>query len=240
TNDIDVGILEIYADPVRPTHGDRVKFDIHLFNSGYKTAVINITANNSKSLIPLTNPFFNGSHTIFGRSPLRVPLYWDKCGPGGTWPIKFNATVLNGFDVDPTNNVMTINFTIMPTILFVDDIEKIDVYHLGRQIRYHRFFSPEGTNVDFVQILSKNCIFVRTYERGVENETLSCGTGATAAAVVAAIKGYVNTNVECITKSGEVLKISFKKNSPEDMLSPVSNVYLEGKVYHIFDGEFYL
>ncbi|MEM3342461.1 MAG: CARDB domain-containing protein, partial [Thermoplasmata archaeon] len=121
TNDIDVGILEIYADPVRPTHGDRVKFDIHLFNSGYKTAVINITANNSKTTIPLTNPFFNGSHTIFGRSPLRVPLYWEKCGPGGTWPITFNATVLNGYDVDTTNNVLTINFTIMPTILFVDD-----------------------------------------------------------------------------------------------------------------------
>ncbi len=140
--------------------------------------------------------------------------------------------------------VSFINTGVPHTVLFVDDIEKIDVVNLGRQIRYHKVFSPEGTNVDFVKIVSSgtatNCIYIRTYERGVENETLSCGTGAVASSVIASLKGYVDSPVSCITKSGEVLKISFKKNSPEDMLSPVSNVYLEGKVYHVFDGEIFI
>lgn len=136
--------------------------------------------------------------------------------------------------------VSFINTGVPHTVVFVDDVEKIDVVNLGRQIRYHKVFSPEGTNVDFVKIISKNCIYIRTYERGVENETLSCGTGAVASSVISALKGYVDSPVSCITKSGEVLKISFRKNPPEDMLSPVSNVYLEGKVYHVFDGEIFI
>lgn len=133
-----------------------------------------------------------------------------------------------------------INTGVPHTILFVDDIEKIDVFNLGKQIRYHKMFAPDGTNVDFVKVLSKNKIFVRTYERGVENETLSCGTGVTASAIISSLRGFVDTPVSCVTKSGEILKISFKKNSPDDMVSVVSNVYLEGKVRHLFDGEFYL
>lgn len=136
-------------------------------------------------------------------------------------------------------NVSYINTGVPHTIVFVDDIDKVDVVNLGREIRNHKLFMPEGTNVDFVKVISKNSIYVRTYERGVENETLSCGTGVTASAIVSSLKGFVDSPVSCITKSKEVLKISFKKNPPEDMLSVASDVYLEGKVYHMFDGEFY-
>ncbi|MCX7956958.1 MAG: diaminopimelate epimerase [Endomicrobia bacterium] len=135
--------------------------------------------------------------------------------------------------------VSYINTGVPHTIVFVDDIDKIDVIGLGRQIRYHKEFAPEGTNVDFVKIKDNNGIYVRTYERGVENETLSCGTGVTAASCISAIKNFVRSPVSCITKSGEILKITFKLNSPEDMISPISNLYLEGKVKHVFDGDYY-
>jgi len=137
-------------------------------------------------------------------------------------------------------NADFINTGVPHTVIFVEDIEKIDVDKLGRQIRYHKIFSPEGTNVDFVKVKDKHTLIVRTYERGVEAETLSCGTGVTASAVVASLKNFVEPPVKCVTKSGEILKIGFKKNLPQDLLSPVSNVYLEGKVYHVFDGEFLL
>ncbi len=133
-----------------------------------------------------------------------------------------------------------INTGVPHTIVFVDDIERVDVFNLGRSIRYHKYFTPDGTNVDFVKVKDKNTIYVRTYERGVENETLSCGTGVTASAIICAVKGFVNPPVKCITRSEEILNVDFKINPPEDMISPVSNLYLEGKVQHTFDGEFNL
>ncbi len=130
-----------------------------------------------------------------------------------------------------------INTGVPHTVVFVDDIEKIDVYKLGQEIRYHRKFYPFGTNVDFVKVKDRHNLVIRTYERGVENETLSCGTGVTASAIISSIKGYTDPPIKCLTRSGEILTISFVKNVPEDMLSPVSELYLEGKVEHVFDGE---
>jgi len=147
-----------------------------------------------------------------------------------------NIKLENGKEI----NADFINTGVPHTIIFVDDIEKIDVSKLGREIRYHKIFSPEGTNVDFVKVRDKHTLIVRTYERGVEAETLSCGTGVTASAIIASLKNFVDPPVKCVTKSGEILKIGFKKNSPQDLISPVSNVYLEGKVYHVFDGEFFV
>jgi len=147
-----------------------------------------------------------------------------------------NIKLENGKEI----NADFINTGVPHTVIFVDDIEKIDVDKLGREIRYHKIFSPEGTNVDFIKVKDKHTLIVRTYERGVEAETLSCGTGVTASAIISSIKNFVDPPVKCITKSGEVLNIGFKKNLPQDLLSPVSDVYLEGKVYHVFDGEFFV
>ncbi len=130
-----------------------------------------------------------------------------------------------------------INTGVPHTVIFVNDIEKTDVIELGRMIRYHKEFAPEGTNVDFVQKKDDNSIFVRTYERGVEDETLACGTGVMASAIIAGLRGIVNEPVFCITRSGYVLKVSFTKNPGNDMLSPVSNVSLQGPAEVSFKGE---
>lgn len=150
--------------------------------------------------------------------------------------LDMNIKLENGKEL----SVSFINTGVPHTVVFVDDIEKIDVINIGRQIRYHKIFMPEGTNVDFVKIKDEHTIYVRTYERGVEGETLSCGTGVSASAIVSSLKSFVEPPVKCITRSGEVLTIGFTKNPPEDMISPVSNLYLEGKVYHVFDGEYFI
>ena len=87
-----------------------------------------------------------------------------------------------------TLRVNFINTGVPHTVIFAADLDKIDVVNLGRQIRYHKKFAPRGTNVDFVEILDNNFIKIRTYERGVEDETLACGTGAVAAALLSAIR----------------------------------------------------
>ncbi|MBN1621541.1 MAG: diaminopimelate epimerase [Endomicrobiales bacterium] len=122
-------------------------------------------------------------------------------------------------------------------VVIVNDIKRVDVAGLGRMIRFHKEFAPAGTNVNFIQKKNNNTLFVRTYERGVEGETLACGTGVTASAVIAALKGIVSVPVNCITSGGETLRVSFTKNDLEDFISPVSNLYLEGPAEVTFKGE---
>jgi diaminopimelate epimerase len=134
-------------------------------------------------------------------------------------------------------NASFINTGVPHTVIFINNIEKADVVTIGRMVRYHRDFAPAGTNVNFVQIKDKHTILVRTYERGVEDETLACGTGVTASAIIAGLKGLVEPPVNCITKSGYTLKVSYSINEDMDFLSPVSSVYLEGPAEVSFKGE---
>ena len=76
---------------------------------------------------------------------------------------------------------------------------------------------------------------MRTYERGVENETLACGTGSTAAAVISALKGYVESSVHVMTKGGEKLQIDMQRKGDE-----VTKVFLEGKAQFVYKGEYFL
>ena len=117
-------------------------------------------------------------------------------------------------------------------VIFVDDIEEIDVLKYGRIIRYHRMFAPAGSNVNFVKVSGKNTIFTRTYERGVEGETLACGTGITAAAIISGIRGYVKPPVHVIAKSGDELNVSYKYNGKK-----ITNVVLEGPALITFEGK---
>jgi diaminopimelate epimerase len=116
-------------------------------------------------------------------------------------------------------------------VVFVDDLDNYDVYKHGRQIRYHEFFAPRGTNADFVTVINRHKIRVRTYERGVEDETLACGTGMVAAALAAAQRGLVESPVEVLVQSGETLLIYF-----ENQNGFWRKIFLEGKVKIVYQG----
>jgi diaminopimelate epimerase len=120
-------------------------------------------------------------------------------------------------------------------VIFVEDLGKIGVFEHGKVIRNHPRFQPFGTNVNFVEVRSKKEIAVRTYERGVENETLACGTGTTASAVVSVLKGHVTSPVQVLTKSGEKLRIEIRQEGGE-----ITKVFLEGKAQFVYKGEYFL
>ena len=133
-------------------------------------------------------------------------------------------------------NVSFVNTGVPHTVIFVSELQSVDVKNLGRQIRYHKKFLPEGTNVNFVKVVSKHELKIRTYERGIEGETYACGTGAVASAVISGIKNLVKSPVKCKTSSGEILTVYFKATTQKGLLTPVYNVYLEGKVKIVFTG----
>lgn len=113
------------------------------------------------------------------------------------------------------------------TVIFVKDIKNVDVNKLGRLIRFHKKFEPSGTNVNFVKVLGINKLRVRTYERGVEAETLACGTGVTASAVISIMKKYVSSPVSVLTQGGETLKVYYDGKT----------AFFEGKVSFVFEGK---
>jgi len=127
--------------------------------------------------------------------------------------------------------VSSINTGVPHVIHYVDDLAGCDVCHLGRSIRYHERYQPRGTNANFVKIVDKGTIAVRTYERGVEDETLACGTGSVAAALITAGKGLVASPVAVRVKSGEILRIHFEQSA-----SGFRRIYLEGRTAVVCEG----
>ncbi|HVO65221.1 MAG TPA: diaminopimelate epimerase [Syntrophales bacterium] len=138
------------------------------------------------------------------------------------------------FSIMIENRSLEVNFinTGVPHIVyFVHNLEGFDVFNVGRKIRYHKEFQPEGTNANFMEVIDRHTIRVRTYERGVEDETLACGTGAVASALISSGKGLVESPVDVRVKSGETLKIYFQKTNSE-----FKDIYLEGKAKVVYEG----
>ena len=123
-----------------------------------------------------------------------------------------------------------LNTGVPHAVLFVPDLEKIDLMGTGRGIRTHRVFAPRGTNVNFVRV-KDGTVWVRTYERGVEGETLACGTGAVAAGILSAVHGTVRPPVPVRTRGGEILTIHFDPDR-----GGFGEVYLEGDTSWSCDG----
>ena len=116
-------------------------------------------------------------------------------------------------------------------VKIVPSADEIDVFEEGRDIRYSKDFATEGINVNFLEITGDDTIRVRTYERGVEDETYSCGTGVTAAALVAAHNDNGFNRVEVSTKGG-TLSVEYDKHGEEDF----SNIWLCGPAERVFEG----
>lgn len=125
-----------------------------------------------------------------------------------------------------------VNTGVPHVVVQVKDIKNAPVYEQGRFIRYHQMFQPAGTNANFMCLKGKNQIYVRTYERGVENETLACGTGSIASSLIANVKGLVSSPVTVKTSGGEELKVHFEKKDTD-----FNKVWLEGGTSIIYKGE---
>lgn len=125
-------------------------------------------------------------------------------------------------------------------VIFVADIEKIDVNAIGRFIRYHERFAPRGTNVNFVEQMEEDLVAVRTYERGVEGETKACGTGSVASAIIAYLQSHPGiterrqARMRVLTVSGEILQITFDLKD-----QAMTNVWLKGSAKFIAEGKFF-
>ena len=102
-----------------------------------------------------------------------------------------------------------LNTGVPHAVLFVRSVRSIDVAKQGRAIRYHSAFAPSGTNVNFVEIGRGNRIHVRTYERGVEGETLACGTGVVAASILSNLRRGLRPPIQVATRGGDNVRVGF-------------------------------
>ncbi|WP_093288578.1 diaminopimelate epimerase [Verrucomicrobium sp. GAS474] len=125
-----------------------------------------------------------------------------------------------------------INTGVPHAVQFVADVEKIDIRTLGAEVRYNEVFKPKGTNANFAQITGPDSIRVRTYERGVEDETLACGTGVSAAAVLAHLVHGVAKPVRVLVQGKSILTVDFREEGSE-----ISNIVLQGPALVVFTGE---
>lgn len=116
--------------------------------------------------------------------------------------------------------------------IFVNDVGTTNVIGEGRAIRLHRAFQPDGVNVNFVSVNGHNSLQVRTYERGVEGETLACGTGAVAVASAGILTGTVASPVSIQVKSGETLTVSLEK-----VQQGLRTAILSGSAELLFEGD---
>jgi diaminopimelate epimerase len=154
--------------------------------------------------------------------------------PGGIVKLRMN----NVDTVKKIDNNFFINTGSPHFIHFDEGIKNFPVFEEGRRIRYSDPFKPGGTNVNFIELLPNNAIFVRTYERGVENETLSCGTGVVAAALASSFKGYTSP-ISVKTLGGE-LSVEFKstKNAASGgQEGTFTDIFLIGPAKLVFEGD---
>ena len=152
--------------------------------------------------------------------------------------VKLRLTDPQGLRMDETIfinrqeiEVSSINTGVPHVIHYVNDLDTFDVFQIGRKIRCHDHYQPAGTNANFVKVINRQAIRVRTYERGVEDETLACGTGSVAAALISSWKGLVDSPVTVTVKSGEFLNIYFEKTE-----KGFDQVYLEGGTAVVYEG----
>lgn len=132
-----------------------------------------------------------------------------------------------------------INTGVPHTVILVNDAGMVPVADWGREIRFHERFQPAGTNANFVQVLAGDTLMVRTYERGVEGETLACGTGAVASALITALLEQAKPPVTVITSGGEQLTIHFSLTGKGNNrhLDLAAGIFLEGPANIIYEGQ---
>jgi diaminopimelate epimerase len=147
--------------------------------------------------------------------------------------------MIDPFDIKPDTRVKAagkiitgfyLNTGVPHFVVMVKNINSVDVQNLGRELRFHKAFAPNGANVNFVQKTGDNTFAIRTYERGVEGETLACGTGATASGIALYLQAKAKSPVKLKAKGG-MLKIYFKDDGGR-----ITDVWLEGNARVVAEG----
>ena len=128
--------------------------------------------------------------------------------------------------------VHSVNTGVPHAVAVVDDLEDVAVHKLGAAIRFHARFAPKGTNANFITPLDDRTIAIRTYERGVEDETLACGTGVVASAVVFHELTGASSPVSVRVRGGDLMEVGFEKDG-----GAFHNVTLTGPADFVFEGE---
>ena len=126
-----------------------------------------------------------------------------------------------------------VNTGVPHAIVLSDDVAKIDVRRTGAALRYHEHFAPKGTNANFIEVQGPGLLAIRTYERGVEDETLACGTGVCAAALVHSLLSGAASPVSVRVKGGDTLEVGFERKADGSF----TNVTLTGPADFVFDGQ---
>jgi len=148
-------------------------------------------------------------------------------------PLPYNLTADFALELEGEDyRVNSITVGVPHVVLFVEDLPSVAVVELGRKIRFADRFKPAGTNVNFVSIKNDATIAIRTYERGVEDETLACGTGSVASALITSEKRGITSPVSVLTQGGEVLSVHFKKEDQQ-----LKEVFLEGTATLVYEGK---
>lgn len=129
-------------------------------------------------------------------------------------------------------SVHSVNTGVPHAVVFVEDLENVPVREWGAALRYHEAFKPKGTNANFAKVLAADSIAIRTYERGVEDETLACGTGMVACALIHHELTGAASPISVLVKGGDTLRISFTESAPHEY----TDVTLFGPADFVFQG----
>jgi diaminopimelate epimerase len=136
--------------------------------------------------------------------------------------------------LDVAGTPLTVHFVntgVPHAVIPVEDLENIDIRKLGSGVRFHQHFAPKGTNANFIQPIDSKTLAIRTYERGVEGETLACGTGVVASALIYHETTGAPSPIGIKVRGGDILEVSFEKDG-----STYKNVTLTGPADFVFDG----
>jgi diaminopimelate epimerase len=134
-------------------------------------------------------------------------------------------------DIDENRAVHFINSGVPHVVIPVPQVGNVDVQRVGRAIRHYEVFSPKGANVNFIEKRGTRKIALRTYERGVEDETLACGTGVVASALIFAMTENVDGPIGVLVRGGNELQVGFEKTGTK-----FKNVTLTGPAEFVFEG----
>lgn len=129
-------------------------------------------------------------------------------------------------------SVHSVNTGVPHAVVFVEDLENVPVREWGAALRYHEAFQPKGTNANFAKVLAADSIAIRTYERGVEDETLACGTGMVACALIHHELTGAASPISVLVKGGDTLRIGFTESAPHEY----TDVTLFGPADFVFQG----